>query len=361
MRVGICLPIGERGPQRRAPSYAFMRELAVAAEDGGADSIYVADHIFYKMGEEPTVGIWESSTILAAIADATSRAEIGPLVMCAPFRNPGMIAWIANTLEEISGGRFILGLGAGWHQPEFDAFGFEFARRVSYLDETLHIVVPLLREGSVDFQGRLVEGEAELRPRGPRPHGPPIMVAGTKPRMMSLTARWADRWNSVWYGLPTDEFRTERNDLVAACQSIERDPDSIEVSAGLIVSGERSRPNDNEHLYGGVDQIAEGLAAWRDEGVTEVMCTMQPPSVATVEQVMRAARAGSLTGEEGRDGRSPRKARAASSLSSIGRALIRSRISRASSAHARASASSGAKAIASTIASACRRWKPASR
>lgn len=266
-----------------------MRELALAAEAGGADSIYVADHIFYKMDDQPVVGIWESTTILAAIADATSRAELGPLVLCAPFRNPGMIAWLANTLDEISGGRFILGLGAGWHEPEFDAFGFEFQRRVSYLDETLHIVVPLLRDGSADFQGRLLEGEAELRPPGPRPQGPPIMIAGTKPRMMALTARWADRWNSVWYGLPTDEFRGERRDLISACEAIERDPISIEVSAGLIVSDEGGQPNDNERLYGDVNQIADGLHKWREEGVTEVMCAMQPPSVATVERIMRAA------------------------------------------------------------------------
>lgn len=290
MRVGICLPISERESESQATTYQFMRELAVAAENGGADSIYVADHIFYQPPDgEPPVGEWESTTMLGALADATSRAEIGPLVFCAPFRNPGMLAWLANTLDEISGGRFILGLGAGWHQPEFDAFAFNFDRRVSYLEETLEIVVPLLRDGTTGYQGELLEGHAGLRPNGPRPHGPPILLAGRKPRMMQLTAKWADRWNSVWYGLPTDKFHAERASLVHACEAIDRDPATIEVSAGLIITDKTSQPNDDKQLCGDVDQIAEGLAKWREEGVTEVTCAMEPPSLATVERITRAA------------------------------------------------------------------------
>ena len=290
MRVGICLPISERESEVQPTTYQFMRELAVAAEQGGADSIYVADHIFYQAPSgEPPVGVWESTTMLGALADATSRVEIGPLVFCAPFRNPGMLAWLANTLDEISGGRFILGLGAGWHQPEFDAFGFNFERRVSYLEETLEIVVPLLRDGTADYRGELLEGHAGLRPSGPRPQGPPILLAGRKPRMMALTAKWADRWNSVWYGLPTDKFRAERASLLRACEAIQRDPATIEVSAGLVISDKPGEPNDDRQLYGGVDQIADGLARWLEEGVTEVTCAMEPPSLATVELITRAA------------------------------------------------------------------------
>jgi alkanesulfonate monooxygenase SsuD/methylene tetrahydromethanopterin reductase-like flavin-dependent oxidoreductase (luciferase family) len=294
MRVGICLPIGERGPERIAKSYREMRELAVAADQNGADSIWVADHIFYAPdGVDVTddgrgvIGIWESMTMLSALADATSRAELGPLVMCTPFRNPGLIAWMANAIDEISGGRFVMGLGAGWHQPEFDAFRFNFDRRVSVFADSLEVIVPLLREGRVDYDGEFAGGHAELRPRGPRPNGPPILIAGTKPRMMALTARWADRWNSVWYGMPTDQFRQERADLIAACEQIGRDPASIEVSAGLAVSSRDDR--DDEALGGTVDQIAEGLHAWQEEGVTEVMCRMDPPTVELVERVMEAA------------------------------------------------------------------------
>jgi alkanesulfonate monooxygenase SsuD/methylene tetrahydromethanopterin reductase-like flavin-dependent oxidoreductase (luciferase family) len=291
MRVGICLPIAERESERQATSYKFIRELAVAAEQGGADSIYVADHILYQPRKEDTpVGLWESTTILAALADATTRVELGPLVICAPFRNPGMIAWLANTLDEISGGRFVLGLGAGWHRPEFDAFGFEFEHRVTYLDDSLGIIVPLLRDKRVDYQGRLLAGRAELRPDGPRKGGPPIMIAGRKPRMMALTARWADRWNSVWYGLPTDKFHHERADLLAACETANRDPATIEISAGLtVVDPATNDHNTADSLPGRFDRLVEGFQAWREEGVAEVMCAMDPPSVAMVEEITRAA------------------------------------------------------------------------
>jgi len=290
MRVGISIPIGERGPERRAKSYREMRQLAVAAEQGGADSIWVADHLFYLNDNGETIGIWESMSVLAALADATERVELGPLVLCAPFRNPGLAAWMANTIDEISGGRFVLGLGAGWSEPEFSAFGFEFKRRVTYFEEALQVILPLLREGSVDFEGELLEGNAELRPPGPRRGGPPILLAGTKPRMMSLIARFADRWNSVWYGLPTDEYRDERANLAEACAGIDRDPGTIEVSAGIVVRDQRDGgPNTPEALTGGLDQIAEGLNAWREEGVDEVMCAMQPPSVELVETILRAA------------------------------------------------------------------------
>jgi alkanesulfonate monooxygenase SsuD/methylene tetrahydromethanopterin reductase-like flavin-dependent oxidoreductase (luciferase family) len=265
--------------------------MAVTAEQGGADSIYVADHLFYKNDDGHLTGIWESMTVLAALADATKRVELGPLVMCVPFRNPGLIAWMCNTLDDISGGRFIVGLGSGWHKPEFEAFGFNFARRVSLFEESLNVILPLLREGKADYEGELVKGVAELRPRGPRTGkgGPPILIAGTKPRMMSLVARHADRWNSVWYGLPTAQFRQERHDLEQACGAIGRDAHQIEVSAGLIVNGDDDKPNDDEQLFGDAHQIADGLRAWRDEGVTEVMCAMNPPSVELVGRIMEAA------------------------------------------------------------------------
>jgi len=290
MRVGIALPIGERGDERKAHSYLEMRDLALAAEAGGASSIWVADHFFYDSDQGPR-GLWEATSILAGLADATSRVELGPLVMCVPFRNPGLIAWIANTIDEISGGRFVVGLGSGWYDPEFEAFDFNFAKRVSVFDESLQVIVPLLREGRADFKGQFVKGTAELRPRGPRAGngGPPILIAGTKPRMMSLIAKHADRWNSVWYGNPTEDFRSERRTLQKACAAIGRDPAEIEVSAGLQVSADDGKLNDDELLYGSASQIADGLAKWRDEGIAEVMCRMEPPSVELVNTIMEAA------------------------------------------------------------------------
>jgi alkanesulfonate monooxygenase SsuD/methylene tetrahydromethanopterin reductase-like flavin-dependent oxidoreductase (luciferase family) len=289
MRIGVCVPISERGPERRIYHYSEMRDIARAAEDGGLHSIWVADHLFIYGGDGPVRGAWESIAMLGALADATKRVELGPLVLCAPFRNPGLIAWAANTLDEISGGRFVLGLGAGWHQPEFDAFGFEFDHKVSVLEDSLNTLVPLLREGHVDYDGRWATGHAELRPPGPRPEGPPILIAGARPRMMSLIARWADRWNSVWYGLPTDEFRAERADLEAACTKTGRDPSTIEVSVGIRVRApETIERNSPEAVVGAIDPLVEAFTAWRAEGVDEVMCALDPPSTEMVEVIAEA-------------------------------------------------------------------------
>ena len=289
MRIGVCIPISERGSERRALPYAAMRELALLTEHGGLDSIWVADHLFIQGSDGDPRGAWESVSILGALAEATTRVELGPLVLCTPFRNPGVVAWLANTLDEISHGRFVLGLGSGWHRPEFDAFGFEFDRRVSVLEDTLEVVVPLLRHGRVDFDGKWAIGHAELRPPQRRPNGPPILIAGSKPRMMSLIARWADRWNSVWYGLPTDEFRDERRDLEKACIDIGRDPASIEVSVGIMVKDPRTIDrNDGEGILAKAESIAEAFAAWATEGVDEVMCRLEPPSTGVIETISDA-------------------------------------------------------------------------
>ena len=290
MRVGLSIPIGERGSQLVPFRYSEMRELAQAAESGELDSIWVADHLFIRGGGAIERGLWESMSMLAALAEATERVELGPLVLCTPFRNPGMIAWAANSLDEISNGRFVLGLGAGWHQPEFDAFGFEFGRRVSVFADALEIIAPLLRDGRADYEGRFSRGEAALHPRGPRPKGPPILTAGSGPRMLSLTARFADRWNSVWYGLPTDEFRDERRRLAEACVAIGRDPAEIEISAGIgVFDAAEASANGPEQVVGRAADIAAALRAWREEGVAEVMCRMEPASVGLAEEICRAA------------------------------------------------------------------------
>ncbi len=295
MRIGVCIPISERGTGRRALSFAEMRELAVLTEQGNLDSIWVADHLFIVGGDGEPRGAWESLTILGALADATTRVELGPFVLCTPFRNAGLIAWAANTLDEISQGRFVMGLGSGWHQPEFDAFGFEFQRRVSVFEDSLNVLVPLVREATVVYEGEWSKGRAELRPPRRRPNGPPILMAGSKPRMMSLIAKWADRWNSVWYGLPTDEFRAERTELVEACEAIGRDPASIDVSAGIVIQDPRTIDrNDGEGIVGNVEGIADAFAAWEAEGVDEVMCRLGPPSTGVVETIATAAEA--LTG-----------------------------------------------------------------
>jgi alkanesulfonate monooxygenase SsuD/methylene tetrahydromethanopterin reductase-like flavin-dependent oxidoreductase (luciferase family) len=298
MRVGVALPVSEDENYQPTP-YRDVRRLALTAEEAGLDSVWAADHLLYQPDQSRPRGFWESWTLLSALAEATERVELGNLVLCVPFRNPGLLAYMAATFEEISGGRLVLGLGSGWHEPEFRAFGFEFDRRVSYFEESLAVIVPLLRGEAVDQSGEFVEGHARLSPRGPRAEGPPILTASKGPRMHRLSARYADRWNTAWYGRPAQPFWERRDGLHAACRKAGRDPQEIEVNVGLNVI-DRSLIDASSELdrllVAEPSAISEGLLAWQEEGVSEVMCRLEPSTPEMVEGVARAAesvRAGS--------------------------------------------------------------------
>ncbi|HSH21213.1 MAG TPA: LLM class flavin-dependent oxidoreductase, partial [Candidatus Caenarcaniphilales bacterium] len=277
MRVGVMMPVGEDPANGGLPaSYDEIRQLALTAEVSGLDSVWTADHLFYEPTDGPTRGMWESWTLLSALAEATERVEIGNLVLAVPFRNPGLLAQMANTLDEVSGRRLVLGLGSGWHEPEFRAFGFEFEHRVSVFEDSLAVLLPLLRGGRVEHTGRFAEGHSELRPVARRPGGPPVLIASKGPRMQRLTARHADRWNTCWFGRPMEPFFERRQGLHEACRAVDRDPSEIEVTVGIVVA-------DESELDEGADRsrvllaeprlIAEGLHEWHEQGVAEVMCT----------------------------------------------------------------------------------------
>ncbi len=196
MKLGL-VPYDPHAPFRD------MRALALAAEAAGFDSFWLPDHL---LSEEEDQGFWDAFTILSAIAALTQRITIGSLVACASFRNPGLVAKIADTLDEVSQGRFVLGLGAGWYQPEHAAFGYPFDHLTERFEEALQIIVPLLRDGQADFSGAFVQARnARLIPRGPTPGGPPILIGARRPRMLRLVARYADAWNTN--GLDTSPRR----------------------------------------------------------------------------------------------------------------------------------------------------------
>ena len=128
--------------------------MARTAEAGGLDSFWLFDHLLFRHDPQKTVGIWECWTLLCALAEATEKIELGTIVLCSPFRNPALLAKMAHTLDEVSNGRLILGIGAGWHKPEFDAFGYPFDKRVDRFEEALQIMQPLLKGQGVDFEGK---------------------------------------------------------------------------------------------------------------------------------------------------------------------------------------------------------------
>src|ERR687895_1781240 len=153
MKVGLMLPLGENERLGRTLPFGHLRAMAVAADEHGLDSVWGADHLIFR-DEDGTQGIQESWTVLTAVAAVTRRVQIGPLVLALPFRNPALTAKMAAALDEVSGGRLVLGVGCGWHQPEFDAFGYPFDHRVGRFEEAMEILAPLVRNGHVTFEGQ---------------------------------------------------------------------------------------------------------------------------------------------------------------------------------------------------------------
>ena len=294
MKIGLMLPIGEDEATGRPPSYDHLRDMAVAAEDGGLDSVWCADHVLFRSADDPkTRGLHEAWTLLTAIAPVTSRVEIGPLVLCVPFRNPALTAKMAATFDEVSHGRLVLGLGCGWHEPEFDAFGYPFDHRVGRFEEALEIIMPMLRTGTATFEGRWHRADrADLTPRGPRPEGPPVMIAGKQPRMLDLVARHADQWNAAWYGHPDDahELRERLANLHAALDAAGRDPKTLLLTAGVFVAVAEDADAPENAIRGTVEEIADALAGYSAMDIGGLIVHLWPRTPEAVTTLAEAAR-----------------------------------------------------------------------
>ena len=233
LKVGIQLPEVER-----EVGWSEILDMTRAIEDLGFDSVWVGEHLLYRWPDRPARGPWEAWTLLAAIAATTTRIELGPLVACTNFHNPALLAKQAVTIDEISGGRFVLGLGAGWNETEFRAFGYPYDHRIDRFEEAFTIIRTLLREGAVDFDGRWYQArDCELLPRGPRPDGPPLMIGSNGPRMLRATMAHADSWNS-WYndtGNRPEGIASVRALVDAACRDVGRDPTEVERTVAVLV------------------------------------------------------------------------------------------------------------------------------
>jgi probable F420-dependent oxidoreductase len=288
VKVGLILPMSDDDGSG-TPSWAAIRDLARQAEAGGADSVWVYDHLIFRLGGEAT-GIHEAWTLLAAVAAATERVELGTIVLATSFRNPALLAKMATTLDAISGGRLILGVGCGWHEPEYTAFGYPFDHRVDRFAEALQLLGPLLRQGAVTFAGAYYRAEGcVILPRGPRPRIP-LLVAAMGPRMLRLTVDHADAWNTAWFGMPDELLGQRLADLRAACADAGRDPASLEVTVGITVKAESDeewgRPGAPAALLAEPDVVADGLRAYAALGVGHVQLDVQPATAATFDLVL---------------------------------------------------------------------------
>jgi probable F420-dependent oxidoreductase len=294
LKVGVELPIAENKGRDGVPRWTDVSRMARHAEDVGFDSLWIEDHLLFRQDGRGTQGVWEGWALLTAVAAVTSRVELGPLVSCMSFRNPALLAKTADTIDEISGGRLILGLGAGWHEPEYRAFGFPFDHRVSRFEEGLHIVRTLLREGRVDFEGRYYQArDCELRPRGPRPGGPPILIGSIGDRMLTLLVRYADQWNAYFTHTANRPAGVAplREKVDLACRTAGRDPATLARTVAVFVDmapSRRASPPLPSHwtftpLSGDSERLADELRAYAREGITHVQLWLEPNTLESIE------------------------------------------------------------------------------
>jgi alkanesulfonate monooxygenase SsuD/methylene tetrahydromethanopterin reductase-like flavin-dependent oxidoreductase (luciferase family) len=264
MRIGVTLPLAEDDTaDGRSPTFEETLAFGRRAEAVGLDSIWVFDHLLFRTPGDPDEGIREAWTTLSAVAPLVPRVELGSLVMCASFRNPALMAKMAATLDDLSGGRVILGLGAGWHEPEYDAFDYPFDHRVGRFAEDLEITTRLLRREHVTFDGRWRQArDAVLLPTPDR--DVPVLVAAKGPRMLELTARWADAWNTAWFPGADDRLRTRLDELDRACDAVGRDRSTIRRTVGIRLGDPGDVVDDATTVIADADRLAtvfDGLAA----------------------------------------------------------------------------------------------------
>ena len=306
-KIGFLLMPTEDPATGTAPRWTEMLALVRRAETLGYDSVWIPDHLIIDIprpGSRPE-GAWEGWSLVAALAAATERITIGLLVSCTAFRNPGLLAKMADTVDEISGGRLILGLGAGWCESEFRAFGYPFDHRVGRFEEALTITAGLLRNGQMDYQGTYYQvRDCELRPRGPRPQGPPILVgsSSTGERMLRLAAQHADIWNRDFDGVNPGLEPYSAADLTAsqarvdaACAEVGRDPASLERTAGVWVDLPSAPSRGWDALTGTHKEMAAGLRVYADTGYTQVQVWLNDQTVSGIEAfapVLELARRG---------------------------------------------------------------------
>lgn len=273
LRVGIQLPEVERTVR-----WPEVQAIAVAAEDAGFDSVWLGDHMLYRGDERGERGPWDVWTQLAALAASTQQVRLGPLVAATAFHLPGLLARMAASIAEASGGRFVLGVGTGWNETEFRAFGIPYDRLVSRFEEAFEIVRRLLAGERVTFAGRFHRVEdAVLLPRPE--HRLPLMIGGSGPRLLALTLPHVDAWNTWYspYGNTIDGFEKLNADVDEACVRVGREPREVSRSACVFVAvdgGAGERPHDVDPVEPA--KLAEHLRALEEAGADEAILVVDP-------------------------------------------------------------------------------------
>ena len=289
MKIGVQLPEVEW----EVP-FPELIQMAQATETVGFDSVWYGDHLIYDLPVGPR-GPWEAWTTLAAIAAVTSTIELGPLVASTSFHAPAMLAKQAATVDAISEGRLIVGLGAGWNRREYDAFGFPYDHRVSRFEEAFTIIRSLLRDGQVDFHGDYYNAdECVLHPRSPRAGGPPLMVGSIGARMLDITLPHVDSWNMWWsqYGNTAAGFASEKERVDGLIEAAGRSVGDVEATAAVLIGleggsgrqmGDYTGDLEARPLVGSAAGLADQLREFEAAGASHVQLCVDPITRASIE------------------------------------------------------------------------------
>ena len=291
LEIGLVLPTGEVFLDGPAPRWTEIRDLAIRAEQSGFDTVWVADELLWRSAEGSSQGFWECVAMTGAVAAATSGVKVGTWILSALHRNPGITAKAVETLDEISDGRFVFGLGAGHAGSQARAFGLPEDHVIGRFEEAAEIIVPLLRGERANLDGTYhVARDLEQRPVGPRPGRIPIMIGAKGPKMLRVAARHADIWS--WFVEERSdiaEFGPRLEAIVAACEAIDRDPASIGRSAGIIVEPTAVTGSEKAlgvPVRGTASEIADAIRSFQAGGFTQVEVLLWPPTPAALDAML---------------------------------------------------------------------------
>ena len=310
LKIGLVLPVAGEWMAGTTARWKEMAAMARHAEDVGFDSVWVNDHLYFRPGapDEPARGTWECWSLLSALAAVTSRVEIGTTVVGTGFRNPALLAKAADAVDDISGGRLVLGLGAGYHEPEYRAFGYPYDHLISRFEESLIIIHTLLREGRIDFNGKYHQArDCELVPRLSPRKGPPLLMgprAGS-PRMLGLMAKYADYWTAFLVS-DLETYLPMKEAVDAACAKAGRDPSTLcrTIIPAVDVPGLEAardmtswvRPfrlsyKRGDPLSGSADAVADRIREFTKGGVDHMPVWLDPLSMEGIDGFVRVLEA----------------------------------------------------------------------
>jgi len=289
LKIGVQLPEVER----RVP-WPELIAMTQAAERVGFDSAWLGDHLVYDLPDGTPRGPWEVYTSVAALSAVTTRLQLGTLVSSLGFHDPAMIAKMSATIDAVSGGRFVLGVGAGWNEREYRAYGLPFDRRVDRFEEAFGLVRRLLAGETVTHSGTYYTlDRCIIDPPPTRPGGPVLMLGSNSPRMASIGLPHVDSWNVWWsiFGNTPEGFAEVVADMRARTTAVGRDPDAVEATACVYVQvpggvgrtmGDPSMARITP-LRGDPQELAEQLAAFGAAGASHLMLVVAPITQDAIE------------------------------------------------------------------------------